>query len=894
MVCVIWIVIAASVSADSAFQQDTAILRIRVTAPPAPADAAISVTIRVREDTTPPRTANLRPGSGWASFAGLDPGTYSVTVNMAGVPAASMTVELGLREVVTLQTTPATANPADTRIELLNRQRLGEGAAFGERWLQDLPAGDSVWSVVETAVPFVIADRMDNGGLGTGRSALMGSRGSSWTTTSVSFGDMRLLAPNLVGLIPFAQDLTAMSGLTVTSGLADIEADTPGVLISLTPKRPHAGRDGSLQSSFTEPRMVDLNPLPDAPSIARLASWRDVSAQLSGPVGTRTGLLVSGAFSRAQQYERDRPGIWTSERASVFGHMVTRPGDLDQVRVIAALQRVSYPFDDRRQFRDVNVTERGTFGQSSATWDRVDAGGSRIGATLAFQRSTFRPDVTNPEGGTVDRVTEGVVPAPASAMVTTQWEAGIRFAPRLFTWRQTAHELRTGITARREVATTDVLALPTVAEQVGGVAARVWVPAAASSLSRRTAFHGAAYVGDRIAIGSHLTVDAGLRADLSSGSARGATNGVTWRSLSPRVSFQWSRGPVAIFGGVGRYADPLTLSLLGYGDPGEPVSDVHRWLDLNNDRRFDSGELGVLVSRRGRGSAVATIERDLRAPRTLERTVGLELRYHQLMTLRGAAIWRNQSSMLGSINTGVPASSYRLLFVQDQFTDWDSPVDDQPLGVYDRLPGSFGQDAFLLTNPDDGTAKYEGVEVTWELKTRRLTVLFGAMAYRTRSWSGHLGFRPLENDHSVIGTVFEDPNARPVLQGSSFFDRSYVGKWSTSYRAPGDVRIGFSARYQDGQPFSRVVVVPDLAGGAEMVHAYRTGRTRFTYTLTLDVRIEKGFSLWGHRSALRVDVFNATRHRNEVEEDVLTTPQFRRSTAVQPPLTVRLGFSITF
>jgi hypothetical protein len=79
-----------------------------------------------------------------------------------------------------------------------------------------------------------------------------------------------------------------------------------------------------------------------------------------------------------------------------------------------------------------------------------------------------------------------------------------------------------------------------------------------------------------------------------------------------------------------------------------------------------------------------------------------------------------------------------------------------------------------------------------------------------------------------------------------------------------------------------------------MIHAYRIGRTRFTYTLTLDVRIAKDFSIAGRRSSVHLDVFNATRHLNEVEEDVLTTPSFRRSTAMQPPLAARVGFRIRF
>jgi hypothetical protein len=79
-----------------------------------------------------------------------------------------------------------------------------------------------------------------------------------------------------------------------------------------------------------------------------------------------------------------------------------------------------------------------------------------------------------------------------------------------------------------------------------------------------------------------------------------------------------------------------------------------------------------------------------------------------------------------------------------------------------------------------------------------------------------------------------------------------------------------------------------------MIHAYRIGRTRFTYTLTLDVRIAKDLSIGGKRWSLYLDVFNATRHLNEVEEDVLTTPSFRQSTAMQPPLAARVGFRISF
>ena len=149
-------------------------------------------------------------------------------------------------------------------------------------------------------------------------------------------------------------------------------------MVALTPKHPGGTRRGSLQASFTDPRMVDTKALPTAPAIARLSTWREVGGQISLPVGGRTGLLLSAAGARSEFFERNLPGLWRSESASLFGHLVSNPTDRDQVRVVAAAQRVKYPFEQRRQFQDRSVLERGTFLQTSATWERI-TGGSRTG-----------------------------------------------------------------------------------------------------------------------------------------------------------------------------------------------------------------------------------------------------------------------------------------------------------------------------------------------------------------------------------------------------------------------------------------------------------------------------------------------------------------------------------
>ena len=880
--------------------EDTASLRVQITGSDTTSLDPSVVTLQSEQEPTRRWTTQasgpIRAGSAsfatFASITGLPPGVYLVTVHPSGQSPLSMNVTLRAREIVTLVASFDDLPQKAAGIRIASRQTAGEGLSFDEAWLEDHPSGRNIWALVETAVPFVIADRMDTGGIGTGHSARMGSRGASWSSTSVTFGDMTLLSPNEVGLIPFAVDLGAVGAVSVTSGLAAVETQSPGVQIGLTPRRAGARRHGSLQLSFTTPGMVDTRRLVDAPPINRISTWRNVSGQMSGPAGDRSGLVVSGAITRAQFSERDLPGVWTSDQASLFSHLVVNATEENQIRVLSSVQRAVYPFGGRSQFLDRRVTERATFWQTGATWEHTGAGGSRAMISASFQRAAFTPGISVTGTGVIDRVLDGPVPRPASQTTSTQWELKAQTAAPLLMWGGTTHELRAGIDLRQAHATSDILALSTVAEQVGGLAARVWLPATVSAMSQRSLLRGTAYLGDRIGLGPTATLNAGVRADLEDGSARGASTGVRWSTMSPRANLQWNLGPLSLFGGAGLYAEGLTLGLLGHGDPGEAVSHIYRWIDSNADGRYDPSEQGVLVARAGRGAAVMSVDSALSTPRTFERTAGLELRHGQLMRLRAAAIWRNQSSLLGVVNTGVPASSYRAVLIPDAFFDWDGPADDQPLVAYDQRPESFGQDAFLLTNLDGDDATYQGVEVTWHLTTRRLVMLFGATAYRNHGRAPLPGFGPLQNDQSVSGDRFNQPNAVPVLPGRLFFDRAYVGKWSATYRAPGDIRVGFSARYQDGQPFSRVVVAPDLAQGPEMLHAYSIGRTRFTYTLTLDVRVEKELTIGGRRAAVHVDVFNATRHLNEVEEDVLTTPAFRRSTAMQPPLTVRVGFRI--
>src|SRR5207253_1953235 len=111
---------------------------------------------------------------------------------------------------------------------------------------------------------------------------------------------------------------------------------------------------------------------------------------------------------------------------------------------------------------------------------------------------------------------------------------------------------------------------------------------------------------------------------------------------------------------------------------------------------------------------------------------------------------------------------------------------------------------------------------------------------------------------------------------------------------PGDWRVGVVARYEDGQPFARWLLVPDLRQGPTLVAVEPRGRSRFMYTLTVDARLEKGFAVGRSRAAAVLEGFNLLNMANEIEEDVLTSPLYRSVSATQPPRVLRLGLRFTF
>jgi hypothetical protein len=262
------------------------------------------------------------------------------------------------------------------------------------------------------------------------------------------------------------------------------------------------------------------------------------------------------------------------------------------------------------------------------------------------------------------------------------------------------------------------------------------------------------------------------------------------------------------------------------------------------------------------------------------------------MAVTGVA--RRQRPLVNLVNTGLTADDYTMFTIPDDNGDLVKPDDDQLLPVYNRKPQSFGADRYLLTNPNIDASDVGVVIINGEWKSEHVLISAGGTAQFTVAPGVNRGYTAIENDPSLPGEAFADPNAGTYARGQVFNDRAYTIKVMSIVTLPKAITVGAIARYQDGQPFARVQIVPGLNQGAEVIQAFGRGRSRFTYRSTLDLRLSKQLIVQSHALDLVAEVYNLLKDANEVEEYVVTGPRFRETTAVQPPRSFHLGLRVSF
>lgn len=777
------------------------------------------------------------------------------------------------------------------------RLRSPFSVSFDQLWLRELPWSSDATALLETVEAAAVSDRFSQGGLSAGESARLGIHSASWSELQHRLGGFDVTDPERGGTPLVLVPRVALDGLRLQTAALGAEIGAPGALLSLDPLRPGAKWSRRLALLAAPPGLQSDVKAGSAPAIARQRDAYELAAVANGPlIRDRLGATFALEWERADRSERGAAAELRGDRKSALGQLVWTPSQRDEAQLHLAGHDLRRPFAGRARFADPKVGEGDRAFLAGGSWLRRSSAGARLLAKLSFAARKNEPA---PEGGRA-KALERLAAGPIGDSVVD--ENGLRvfrgeasYSPRARTTGRFQHE--PSLTAQAEwsrLTTTPSPAL-VVAELVDGRPARAWSFSEAGAAWRSLSRLGFA-VGDRISLSERLDAQLGLRIDAQRGSRPGAAGLVLWRDVSPRAALEarpFHGLPVFLHAGFARYPGRLPLNLLAFGDPAARSADVLRWTDANRDGVFQPSERGAIVMRAGPGGSFVSMDPDLAAPRTTEYTAGLGFERGALrFTFSG--VHRRTRGFAETVNVGAPASSYRVSRIADPAVDLVGTGDDQLLPLYERLPSTFGQDRFVLTNPEGHDVTQEGVEFALELSPgERLRLRLGGTASKTTGAGANRGFLVGENDPGLPGELFDNPNADSFKSGRMFFDRAYTLKLAGVYRI-GGWGAGFAARYQDGQPFARVVIAEGLNQGPEIVPAVQRGDHRFTYILTADARIARTFRVGRALVTASLEAFSLFRQRREVEEYVVSGPGFRSVSAAQPPRSVRLGLSLSY
>ena len=765
--------------------------------------------------------------------------------------------------------------------------------------LRDLPTSDSIFSILETTEPSLISDRMTGSGAYTGQPPRISGFLSSWSQTLYRVGDVSVSDPTGSGAPLLLPDPEFLGSLQITTGMIPAFINAQGVAISMTPRSPSLKWTTTLAGAAGFPAQASGS---GAPPIVRSDGWDRAVGTGSGPIltgahgETRLAGFFGGSWTRGKAIYRDGSETNTATSGSAFMHLVFTPGAHDDIHTIGWVQQIKAPLDIvLHNSLSAQTTDHGAHLQAS--WDRGISSPFHVRMFGAYtQRIRDVPPLT-PQVPLYDETVDEPVSQLAFRVPGTvrQWTIGARLPGPA----DARHALDAGIEIGGARDRSGPAFSGIAGDLVDGAAVREWVfsaPAASSSNRRMTTV--AAHVTGTVPLGPGLVANAGVRFDGVSGAADGAADRVRWKTWLPRAGVDWTPAlPLRprVFAEITRDAYRLPLDVLAFGDPGAPTVSVFQWNGTAGT--YGLAKPSVLVARAGPGSggdpSFVQIDSNLARPTTDELAIGIETHPSSSFTLGLRGFLRRERHLLALVDTGAPSSAYTMSSVFDPGNQLENPVDDQQLPIYNRLASSFGQDKYLVTNSGlDATSK--SLEITGRLASPHVILFGGLSANLSEAPAANIGFGPLDNDQDIIGSTWVDPNAATYPRGRPFSDRAYTIKISTILRLPADIHAGFIARYQDGQPFSRLVVATGLNQGTVAIRAFPDGGSRFTFTETLDARLQKTFPIGADRFDVVLDVFNLLNTKNEVEERTITGAAYRTPTAIQQPRTLHAGFRVTF
>jgi hypothetical protein len=846
-------------------------------------------------------------------LGGIQPGGYTLSIGKEEVPRFSPKSVMFEPEQSLFLRIDLTG-----RVFWLDLTDVSARTVIDDFQAQSMPSANNIWSLIEGQDFSATTNRIDVGGVWASLPALWSSRGSvSWTQSSYLINGLEATDPYITGTPLFYPDLEALQFVTHSNGRHAIAYLSPGGAFDLVPKEGTPDFRGALSAYFTTPGMASSS----VPSRlhdeglferTRLNSFQNYSAQFSGPI-FKERLLVFASLSHLD-LNRHVAEFGPDDKGSVSSALVNLTYRLGRgsFHVLWTGQTVHHPTAGAARDVPLSATlnRKNLYSVFQVAWNtqfRPDHH-FELGAALnqGHNHSQFQDGVSEahhlevfrniPSGaatwaGQDDRTT---------ALLQGKGQAVFGRLSRLH------HRVDYGFSLRSAVSTSTEEILDNIhLHYLDGKAFEI-VRFNTPVRHQEKSFDVHLFIQDQITFQNLASLSFGLHLVSTRGRAPGlgtlpdSEGGkIDWLNLAPRLGFGLpflDDKSMTLRVSAGRYYFHLPLQYLSYGNLQSIGGLAYSWTDPNRDGRFQPGEEGELWRRVG--PLYADIDPELKRPYADEYAVSITKVFAQNLYLTLAGFYRETRHLVETLNIGVPLTAYSPVQIHDPGDDTKPGTpDDLFLTVFNQDRETLGNDLFLLTNPDAGSRvnRYRGLDLTLVKKYGRSVLFFAATATEAVGTSSP-GNTEYENDDGVIGALYDNPNAFLFAKGRLRFDRAYTARLGLSVPLPFGFRLAGLAKYYDGQPFSRKIIITGLNQGPVYVQAFSRGVARYEFNMTVDLRLEKTFVLGSALGRVFLDAYNIFNWALATQENEWTGPEFplRFATEVQSPRVLRLGMRYEF
>jgi hypothetical protein len=412
---------------------------------------------------------------------------------------------------------------------------------------------------------------------------------------------------------------------------------------------------------------------------------------------------------------------------------------------------------------------------------------------------------------------------------------------------------------------------------------------------------GAAFVSDAITIGNRLTINAGVRfdhsrafhQDLRALDAQGSETDVivdggenlyTWNLFSPRLGVT-----------VRLSADGRTILRASYGRFSQGVltgelEPFHPGATPMTTRVFDAATGGYTGAVRVVDPKInLLLDREMRAPRTDEFSIGLDREVGRQLAVAVAYVRKNGANFIGWTDVG------------GQYREETRTLSDNRVVPAFTLTNAPPARRFRLTNPDDYSLTYDGLVLVAEKRRSH-----GWQAFGSYTFSKAFGLQPSSGATAAgaqVSTVSppqpilfgRDPNDLTNARGRLPNDRPHMLRVMGSIDVP---RTGFALaanlQHFSGKPWAETAIIATQQGDLRILLEPR-GSRRLSSQSLLDVRLSRTVSFGGRgRIELLLDVLNVLNDRAEegLASDNVFSPNFGRPTLFMDPRRAMVGLRV--